>query len=431
MAVNDEDFGRDARSPVMPFLFPRLPYVSPCLSAESPRASASSRFLWRSEGSVTSLHSMEPLNRSVCPPGIRSPPNAEGGLSAFSTVSTLFSRPSFSLFRPPVLPLFPPSSGLALCSSEPANILPKESVSACPRANPGTCPVASPAATSGQGCPFGHGKSGHPMSDLLPSSPSFLSLEASSDTANVPPSASSAGCSVKHGSATSFSDSSAELPDECPMKRQPARKSFSFSSLFSSSPSKSSCPYGMGEGGEGTQGSNVEVPAGLSDVRERSTIPSASGQNWNYPSEKQFYRVTRAKGHQVDPGDMPAIVAIHNAVNEQTWVEILRFEALHQRECDTPKLLRFVGRPEDLTFKARVKHLLGYERPFDRHDWLIDRCGTKVRYLIDFYDGRATPEQEATGKVAIYIDARPDILSPHGLLDRVRMFFINKGWLQP
>lgn len=86
------------------------------------------------------------------------------------------------------------------------------------------------------------------------------------------------------------------------------------------------------------------------------------------------------KGHDVDSRDMPAIVAIHNAVNERVWVEILRYEAFHQGECqDFPKLIRFLGRPDELTWKARFKHLIGYERPFDRHDWFVDRCGNQVR----------------------------------------------------
>eukprot|EP00058_Branchiostoma_floridae_P026618 XP_002612109.1 hypothetical protein BRAFLDRAFT_108880 [Branchiostoma floridae] len=27
-----------------------------------------------------------------------------------------------------------------------------------------------------------------------------------------------------------------------------------------------------------------------------------------------------------------------------------------------------------------------YELPFDRHDWIVDRCGKQVRYIIDYYD---------------------------------------------
>lgn len=38
---------------------------------------------------------------------------------------------------------------------------------------------------------------------------------------------------------------------------------------------------------------------------------------------------------------------------------------------------------------------MGAPLPFDRHDWYVDRCGTEVRYVIDFYfddDKAGTPE---------------------------------------
>lgn len=44
---------------------------------------------------------------------------------------------------------------------------------------------------------------------------------------------------------------------------------------------------------------------------------------------------------------------------------------------------------------ARVRSWLGGPLPFDRHDWLVDRCGREVRYVIDFYffdDKAGTPE---------------------------------------
>jgi Cytochrome c/c1 heme lyase len=44
---------------------------------------------------------------------------------------------------------------------------------------------------------------------------------------------------------------------------------------------------------------------------------------------------------------------------------------------------------------ARLRWLLGGPLPFDRHDWTIDRCGTTVRYVIDFYyheDKAGSPE---------------------------------------
>lgn len=44
---------------------------------------------------------------------------------------------------------------------------------------------------------------------------------------------------------------------------------------------------------------------------------------------------------------------------------------------------------------ARIRSWLSGELPFDRHDWVIDRCGQEVRYVIDFYfydDKAGTPQ---------------------------------------
>ena len=83
---------------------------------------------------------------------------------------------------------------------------------------------------------------------------------------------------------------------------------------------------------------------------------------------------------------MDTVVAVHNNMNEKSWKDVLEWEALHAQTCAQPTLSRFLGRPNDLTPKAWVKHyVLGYPRPFDRHDWFVDRCGKQVRYVIDFY----------------------------------------------
>lgn len=85
---------------------------------------------------------------------------------------------------------------------------------------------------------------------------------------------------------------------------------------------------------------------------------------------------------------MNAIIYAHNITNERTWTEILEWEAMHYAKCNKPSLLRFVGRSEDLSPRAYVSKLF-YKRgaPFDRHDWVVDRCGLEqVRYVIDYYD---------------------------------------------
>lgn len=43
-----------------------------------------------------------------------------------------------------------------------------------------------------------------------------------------------------------------------------------------------------------------------------------------------------------------------------------------------PRLLRFLGRPDDITPKALAKMVLGHPLPFDRHDWVVDRGGDEV-----------------------------------------------------
>ncbi len=47
-------------------------------------------------------------------------------------------------------------------------------------------------------------------------------------------------------------------------------------------------------------------------------------------------------------------------------------------------LLRFLGRPDDLSPLALARRVLTGEKPFDRHDWYVDRNGKQVRYVIDY-----------------------------------------------
>merc|ERR1712217_182654 len=127
---------------------------------------------------------------------------------------------------------------------------------------------------------------------------------------------------------------------------------------------------------------NTNSKSGESDLsRERvqSTIPSSTGEPFMYPSEKQFYGAATAKGHDLNPSDMSMVIAIHNAVNEQTWQEISKYERLHATECPVPQLVRFLGRPGEISPKARLLSMMGTTPPFDRHDWEVDRCGTRVR----------------------------------------------------
>lgn len=189
----------------------------------------------------------------------------------------------------------------------------------------------------------------------------------------------------------------------------------------------STCPLGYGSPENSAklaeEAAKVVIPEGnvMSTDRETSSIPNRDGK-WAYPSPVQFYKNAVAKGHDVDPNDMNTVVSIHNAVNEETWRKIMRMESrLHPDVCvNGPSLVRFVGKPNEPSWKARIMHWFGgYVMPFDRHEWTIDRCGHGIfKYHVDFYDGA----HEVPNKVNIFIDVRPAMDNYQGVYDRFRLF---------
>lgn len=118
--------------------------------------------------------------------------------------------------------------------------------------------------------------------------------------------------------------------------------------------------------------------------------------------------------------DMRVVVPIHNAVNERAWKEILEWEAPYTgtgpNQCGGPRLHSFAGLSTNMSPKARVNTLLGYTAPFDRHDWIVDRCGTQVEYVIDFYAGRPGAGGSSGGApLSFYLDVRPKLNTWEGV----------------
>lgn len=192
---------------------------------------------------------------------------------------------------------------------------------------------------------------------------------------------------------------------------------------------------------EARQKPHPEQPFQLSTDRKVSSIPKADGSgNWEYPSEQMFWNAMIRKGWNwkdhiegKDPQyegkkgddakfhgkDMSNIIKIHNANNETAWQEILKWEgALHYSECPVgPKLKSFSGDAQKFTPRARIRQFLGYELPFDRHDWIVDRCGQEVHYVIDYYEGDVNTK---TGEFAL-LDVRPAMDSLGNIWDRMRV----------
>ena len=132
----------------------------------------------------------------------------------------------------------------------------------------------------------------------------------------------------------------------------------------------------------------VELPTD----RETSSIPRGDAEsNWEYPSPQQMYNAMLRKGYDDTPQDaVESMVAVHNFLNEGAWGEIVDWERRFSRglgygwqacrrgeegfledadviapeaQVAQPKLLKFQGRPKDLTPKARIQEFMGYMYP--------------------------------------------------------------------
>jgi len=204
----------------------------------------------------------------------------------------------------------------------------------------------------------------------------------------------------------------------------------------------------------------------LPTTRDESSIPKGSGDGkWEYPSPQQMYNALLRKGYtDTDVTAVESMVSIHNFLNEVAWAEIVDWErrfgkglkrgwevskrgeenapmALRQLEAkeggeqEQPALIRFQGRPKDMTPKAAMLQVMGWlypskfetEPPFDRHDWYVGRIvdgeQTEVRYIIDYYSG---PE-EPTGEPVFFLDVRP-AMTPSGAIERLMRWGGDVWW---
>jgi cytochrome c heme-lyase len=154
----------------------------------------------------------------------------------------------------------------------------------------------------------------------------------------------------------------------------------------------------------------------LPTSRTPSSIKDKNKSFWQYPSPQQFFNALVRKGKPVPEENVEAMVQIHNFLNEGSWDEILKWEKKYHCECDDITLNAFMGKPDELSPKAWFySTVYGSSKPFDRHDWIVDRCGKEQRYIIDYYGGE--------GDATFHVDVRPAIDSPSALFDRIRQGF--------
>lgn len=242
------------------------------------------------------------------------------------------------------------------------------------------------------------------------------------------------GCPVQHTSPAQDRTSQSSV-SECPA-HQDSRVKLQASQCPMSA--GSGCDSStMDKGGDALDPTNMMPPPNqqpspgqpfhLPINRQVSSIPrggTSKDENWVYPSQQMFWNAMLRKGwkwqdDEVQPNDMENIIKIHNANNESAWQEILKWEALHFKECSSPKLLSFRGKAKEYSPRARIRSWMGYELPFDRHDWIVDRCGRDVRYIIDYYD--IGDEDAYKRGEFVFLDVRPAMDSFQAVLDRARV----------
>ena len=146
--------------------------------------------------------------------------------------------------------------------------------------------------------------------------------------------------------------------------------------------------------------------------RTLSSIPRGdTDSNWEYPSPQQMYNAMLRKGYDGTPEDaVESMVDVHNYLNEGAWNEIEGWEARFSgglakgwTACrrgeegweemvlngtwtpgkgSSPRLLRFMGRPGEMSPKARLLGLAGTLYP-EKFGFVLD-CPSQSLPLIMF-----------------------------------------------
>jgi len=147
---------------------------------------------------------------------------------------------------------------------------------------------------------------------------------------------------------------------------------------------------------------------------------SEDGSGWLNPSAGQLFRSLKRKNKPIEYSDALDVASVHALVTSSTWDAIMEYEELHSSSCEFPKLARFSGMDGIYSVKAKFRHyLLRQPWPYDRHDWVVNRCGEEVRYVIDYYSYSGVSEDDE-----IYtIDARPAPSNLRNIIDRVHLGF--------
>lgn len=230
----------------------------------------------------------------------------------------------------------------------------------------------------------------------------------------------------------SSSDNSEKLPATCPMRDDKDKSNIEDINPLNNMPTFISSKMALGQ------------QSALPTERTVSTIPRGDDTKqgfWEYPSPQQMFNAMLRKGKLTSDAEdsVESMVDVHNFLNEEAWQEILEWEKPHIID-QPPRLLKFTGKPHDLSPRAQMYLSLSKifpnsfngEPPFDRHDWTVlrnvgedEETGIpkwrEIRYVIDYYGG---PDNEE-GYPTFFLDVRPGLDNVENAVDRF------KHWSMP
>lgn len=213
-----------------------------------------------------------------------------------------------------------------------------------------------------------------------------------------------------HKAGASSAAFEASLPSACPVKRSPNSPFYTPQSESQPQQQSQEQPARTTSGKSRINPLNYmfsfisqeRAPSQTVDLpveREISSIPRADDTNekWEYPSPQQMYNAMLRKGYTDTPQDaVESMVAVHNFLNEGAWAEIVEWEQIfakglksgwekcrkgnenlaielakerwlcEQRSKEEelqPCLVKFQGRPQELSPKARFMQTLGWLYP--------------------------------------------------------------------
>jgi cytochrome c heme-lyase len=181
----------------------------------------------------------------------------------------------------------------------------------------------------------------------------------------------------------------------------------------------------------------------LATQRVKSNIPKGGNtqhdETWAYPSPQMFFNAMqrKGKGQGVREEDINVALSVHNNTNERAWKLLLQWED-QRNENTSPKLLKFGG-VQTLSPKAWIRaKLMGYPEPFDRHDWIVERGNTQMRYIVDFYSDDKKNHLDSVPGLhdhdavrSIFLDVRPALDTLEGIKLRIANMFKSTGETLP